>query len=498
MMGRKPQIQRNLFYTKFNLDKRVRDNHILRKIDKYIDFDFSYKEVEYKYGYNGNVSVPPPVILKMMLLLIFYNVRSERELMDTIPERLDWLWFLGYDLDDNIPNHSVLSKARCRWGAEIFKSFFDKIVWQCVETGLVDGSKLFMDSSLVQADASNNSVINKTSLKRYLNKSYIKLESRLEEQNSIDSGLSKNGIENKKYISTTDPDASVTRRGGSSKLKHHIHRGVDGKNEVITATDVTPGSVNEAHRLAFLVDEHKRTTGRTATTVVADSKYGTINNFLECHDRGINGHIPSLEKTGKGSGRQKGIFPKELFVYNADTDTFSCPAGQTLRKRKLIKKRSHYEYKASKKTCNKCELRQQCTKSKQGRTLKRHIRQDKLDFMLKQSESLESQKDIKTRQNLMERSFARAYRYGFKRARWRRLWRVQIQEYLTSAIQNIMILIKNINKPANAMGMVSKRMGNSKRTSDCYCSPRIFNNIHIINWLYGLAKSGYYRSYYLN
>jgi len=56
--------------------------------------------------------VPPTVILKLILLLVFYNVRSERELMETLPERLDWLWFLGYDLDTELPNHSVLSKAR--------------------------------------------------------------------------------------------------------------------------------------------------------------------------------------------------------------------------------------------------------------------------------------------------------------------------------------------------------------------------------------------------
>ena len=59
----------------------------------------------------------------------------------------------------------MLSKARARWGVEAFKTFFERIVWQCVQAGLVDGSKLFMDSSLVQADASNNSVVNKESLK---------------------------------------------------------------------------------------------------------------------------------------------------------------------------------------------------------------------------------------------------------------------------------------------------------------------------------------------
>jgi len=104
MMGCQQRIQKKLFYTKFSLDQHVPKNHILRKIAKYIDFDFIYKEVKDKYGSNGNISVPPPVILKMILLLVFYNVRSERELMSTIPVRLDWLWFLGYDLDDEVPN----------------------------------------------------------------------------------------------------------------------------------------------------------------------------------------------------------------------------------------------------------------------------------------------------------------------------------------------------------------------------------------------------------
>jgi len=123
MMGRQRKIQKKLFYSIINLDKRFRKDHILRKVVKYIDFDFTYKKIKDKYGIKGNVSVPLPVIIKMMLLLILYNVRSERELMSTIPERLDWLWFLGYDLDDNIPNHSVLSKARTRWGVEAFKTF---------------------------------------------------------------------------------------------------------------------------------------------------------------------------------------------------------------------------------------------------------------------------------------------------------------------------------------------------------------------------------------
>lgn len=204
MMGQQGDYQHKLFITGFNFEKRIPENHILRKICKKIDFDFIYKEVNHTYGVKGNVSVPPPVILKLMLLLILFNVRSERELISTLPLRIDWLWFLGYDLEDDIPNHSVLSKARTRWGVDAFKKFFELILWQCVTTGLVDGSKLFIDSSLIDADASNNSVVNTQSLKKYLNKSYQRLEARLEkDQKTLPT--------DKKYMSTTDPDASVTR-----------------------------------------------------------------------------------------------------------------------------------------------------------------------------------------------------------------------------------------------------------------------------------------------
>ena len=125
MMGRQPKVQSKLFYTAFNLEQRVRKNHILRKVKHHIDFDFIYHEVKDTYGINGNESVAPPIILKMMLLLIFYNVRSERELAATIPERLDWLRFLDYDLDDDIPNHRVVGDVPRIFG--LFKMLIQKL-----------------------------------------------------------------------------------------------------------------------------------------------------------------------------------------------------------------------------------------------------------------------------------------------------------------------------------------------------------------------------------
>jgi len=268
MMGYQNGFQSKLFYHQINLDKRVPKDHLLRKNQEKIDFDFIYAEVREIYGDNGNVSIPPPVILKMMLLLILYNVRSERELMDTIPLRLDWLWFLGYDLDSEVADHSVLSKARARWGGEAFRSFFERIVWQCVE-----------------ADASNNSVIDTQSLRIHLHENYKKLEARLEEVNESSDSSRRYVKKNSRYMSTTDPDAAIVNRG-KPKLSYEVHRVVDGRSEVITATETTAGDVNEAHGMVPLLESHHTNTGIMAETVVGDSKYGTIDNFLVCHDLG--------------------------------------------------------------------------------------------------------------------------------------------------------------------------------------------------------------------
>ena len=463
MMSYQDPPQRKLFYMGINLDKRIRKNHPLRKIRELIDFDFIYKEVEGKYGYNGNESVPPPVILKLMLLLVLYNVRSERELMDTLGERLDWLWFLGFDLDTEIPNHSVLSKARKRWGEEAFRGFYERVVWQCTETssaqvvesGLVDGSKIFVDSSLIEADASNNSVVDTKSLKRYLKESYKELEKRLEEEREDEKGDNddEGGGVNSRYISTTDPDAAIVRTSGKAKLRYQTHRAVDSAYEVITATEVTPGDVNEAHMMLGLVNSHQQNTESSVETIVADSKYGTISNYLGCYDRGIRAHIPDLKGAQGNSGLRGDIFSDEMFIYDNDTDTYTCPSGKKLMPKSLHMSRQSMDYGALRSDCRVCDLRPQCTRNKAGRTVKRHLRQDELDYMRALARTTTSKKDIKTRQHLMERSFARAKRYGYDRARWRGLWRVRIQEYLIASIQNIQILLKHGTDPRIAVAV---------------------------------------------
>lgn len=461
MMGRQKPRQPSLFYHRINLEERVRQNHVLRKIDGAVDFDFIYAEVAEKYGSNGNESIPPPVILRMMVLLVFYNVRSERELMATIAERLDWLWFLGFDFDSEIPDHSVLSKARARWGEQLFRVLFERTVRACVSAGLVDGRKMFCDSSLVEANASMHSIVDRGSLRRHLNRAYRKMERRLEreqgprdvEEDDDDPDAGRRNLINRRHVSTTDPDADLVRKGkGSAKLVHQSHRGIDSACGVITATILGPGDENEAHRLTELLDQHAENTGTVATTAVGDSKYGTNENLILCHDRGVKLHTRPLKDVQQERTGNRGIFPEDRFEYDAETDTYVCPAGQRLRKRNHRVERGASEYCAPRRVCRDCELRPLCTRSQTGRSIKRHDRQDAIDAMRRTTQTAAARSDLKRRQHFMEGSFAQATRYGFKRARYRRRWRASIQDLLIAAVQNIELLVRYA-KPRPAMAL---------------------------------------------
>ena len=160
MMGTQPsRRQPALFSYHINLEHRVPAGHLLRQVAAVLDLSFVLPAVCHLYGRSGHVSLDPRLILKMLLLLFLYNIPSERELMEQIRVRLDFLWFLGLELDGEIPDHSVLSKARARWGEEVFEQLFLRMVQQCVQAGLVNGSLLHTDSTIVKAQASKDSVV---------------------------------------------------------------------------------------------------------------------------------------------------------------------------------------------------------------------------------------------------------------------------------------------------------------------------------------------------
>src|SRR5437867_11373583 len=127
MMGRHDP-QKDLFSYQIDLDKRVRRDHPLRRITEQVDFGFVREEVQRFYGRNGHESIDPEIILKMILLLFYDDVVSERELIKIIAERVDYMWFMGYRLDDEIPDNSVLSKANNDWCEQDIEELLSRAV----------------------------------------------------------------------------------------------------------------------------------------------------------------------------------------------------------------------------------------------------------------------------------------------------------------------------------------------------------------------------------
>lgn len=454
MMGQQQQ-QKELFSYQIDLDKRVRADNPLRQVATAIDFSFVRTEVESTYGDNGNVSVDPVVILKLMFLLFFENVCSERQLMKVLPERLDYLWFLGYGINDEVPHHSVLSKARTRWGSALFEKLFVQTVAACVKAGLVDGKKIHVDGSLIAAHASNESIVaGPPELLAALSQAYQEQVSKLEEPEVFQKP------EPATRLSTTDPDAELARRRGHpAQLSYKQHRVVDDAQGVITAQCTTGGLVGEDDQLLGLIEAHEQNTTLAVQTVVADSQYGTAENFLACADRAINAHMADWKAHHQGGPLEEDHFRADQFVYDAASDTYRCPAGQTLRRYQKCSHKPAWEYKAARTVCAQCALRAQCTSSKSGRRIQRYERQVELDRLRAKTNSPPARKDRRRRQHLSEQSFADATNcHGFKRSRWRRLWRQKIQNHLIAACQNVRILLrKNRPGPVACLGTQADR-----------------------------------------
>jgi transposase len=390
MIGPIQQADPKLFHYGVNLEKRVRSNNPLRAIKAGMDFSFVRERVAVFYGRDGHESEDPIVIMKLMLLLFLDDVHSERELMRIVGERLDYLWFLGFDLDDEIPNHSVLSKARKRWGGDVFEELFVATVSRCMEAGLVDGQKIHTDGSFVEANASGESVKSgPTALIETLRQLYRGQADKFDEPEDFDGDRQRRQGWSTTTVSTTDPDAAVARKTAQDRprLRYKNHRAVDDRCGVITAVETTAGNVLENHKLMTLVEQHERNTGEVVLTIVADAQYGTNENFAECQHRGIRSHMKDLRSTFRNDAAKRGIFKETDFRYDPQQQIYICPAGQPLKKMGTID-RGFQIFKSDPHVCRQCSIREQCQKSKSFiRTLKRHLAHEQIERARAQSQS---------------------------------------------------------------------------------------------------------------
>jgi transposase len=459
MMGQRQRIDGKLFYTDLSLDGRVRADNPLRKIKAAIDFDFVRSQVKHLYGVRGNPSVDPAVLMKLMLLLVLEDVRSERELMARMSERLDWMWFCGYDWDDAIPNHSVISKARRRWGVEVFGELFQRVLAQCINAGLVDGGTLHVDASVLKANA------DKDTLHPALRLAAEGLYGRLEQEtaDSPEAAVAQDSDTQEPppgtLISSTDPEARVTRKNGQTVLGYKDHRVVDDRCGIITATVTTDAATAESHVINEALDQHERNVGSAPSTVVADKGYGTAAVYQSMARRDITPCIPHQNHKG---GKGVGIYEASDFHYDADRDAYLCPQGQWLN-RYCTTANGSWRYQAAKGICAGCPKRSLCTKAKDGRRVTRNVGQEWIDWADKCFSREHRRRLIRRRMYRAEGSFAdAANNHGYKRSRWRGLAGMTIQNLLVAAAQNLRKLIRAGGKqPAMVMkslGIVSARL----------------------------------------
>ncbi len=141
-----------------SLEELVPQDHFYRYLERTLDLSFVHRFVDQTYAAAGRPCIDPVVFFKLQLVMFFEGIRSERQLMRHAADRLSVRWYLGYDLGELLPDHSSLTRIRARYGVEVFRRFFEAIVDQCQQAGLVWGKELYADATKVQANAALSSM----------------------------------------------------------------------------------------------------------------------------------------------------------------------------------------------------------------------------------------------------------------------------------------------------------------------------------------------------
>jgi transposase len=152
MMGTKERCSRSL-PEDISLEELVSKDNFYRRLEQRLDLSFVREMVEDRYAHSGRPSIDPEVFFRLQLLMFHEGIRSERELMRVVSDRLSVRWYVGYDLHEPLPDHSSLTRIRDRFGLSVFREFFERIVEECVEAGLVWGEELYFDATKVDANA---------------------------------------------------------------------------------------------------------------------------------------------------------------------------------------------------------------------------------------------------------------------------------------------------------------------------------------------------------
>jgi transposase len=474
-----------------SLEALVPADHFYRHLDATLDLGFVRDWARDSYAAIGRPGIDPVVFFRLQLIMFFEGIRSERRLMETASLNLAHRWYLGYHLDEPLPDHSSLTRIRQRLGLPFFRRFFERVVELCQQAGLVWGEELFFDATRVRANAALDSLVPR--LKDVLDDHLVDLfgpggDDRPDPAGPgvIDAPAADNilpllrpaadatapspaevslvaappapgparwdlletcrldparpsspGYERKGdwVISSTDPDAAPMKTGGErARLGYHDHYVVDGgKARIILHALVTPADVMENEPM---LDQLRRVMFRWQLhpqRVVADTTYGTIENIHQVEELGIRAYVPLPDFDGRTP-----FFGKGRFTYDAAHDEYRCPNGAPLRRRKAKYADAAVVYRAEAATCNVCPLKARCTASDHGRQVRRAFDEAYLDRVRAYHQTESYRKAMRKRRVWPEPLFGEAKQWhGLRQFRLRGLANVNMEGLLIAAGQNL-------------------------------------------------------------
>lgn len=413
------------------LEKLIPENHFLRKVRNKIDFSFVNRLTESCYSpNNGRPSIPPELYFKMILIGYLYGIRSIRRLVEDIRYNISYRWFCGLTLQDSVPDHASLSRVKKRYSVQIFENFFQKILGQCQKADLLNGHFVMTDSTLFQANASLNSMKPLASNKQ---------ESVEIKQPGI--SLSKINISNKTHQSTTDPDATLAFKAGTTRtLKYKAHLCCDSTSRLIVAIKITTGAVHDSKPYLEMMDYLKTRSGLVVHEAIADRAYGVGHIIASLERDGIKNFIP-LFNTRSGTAYST---PAD-FHYDSERNVYICPAQKELKPGKIYPE-DYMIYFSSTKDCRNCLLKDSCQatrkKGREIRAIVRHVHFDLFQKVLKEMETDLFKTKLSERLWKIEgvMNELKNYHCMFK-AIYRGLENVQIQAYMAAIAINIKRLV---------------------------------------------------------
>ena len=391
MQGRK-DFTPKLFY-KLSLDCLVPQEDFYRKVNQHLELHFLYKATAPYYGREGQQSIDPVVFFKILLVGYLNNINSDRALLRYCADSLSIRLFLGYDLDEELPWHSTISRTRQLFGEEVFLSLFQKVLSLCVQKGMVRGKRQCVDSAYIKANASMDSLLEKEvveDVKAYVNEleenSEFKVTTerkKLVEQhhnwkkeaykkmpgNNKSERLDEDGneirpkfISNHTHYSPTDPDAKIsTKPGKPRQLNYAGQLAVDDAHHVITGACASTAGSKDSAIFSEIMDQTLDNLSQNEIEieeVLADAGYSSGESLQYCQDKNINAYIPNF-------GQYKP--EREGFVFNKEENRYECikeggnkaflPFKRIMTDSKGYQKTS---YRSSEKDCGKCPLRAEC------------------------------------------------------------------------------------------------------------------------------------------